>query len=105
MYFHTNNAEAMAKLLEQAAQGRAPDVTQIDTYILPRYLPYLQPIDDLVKAAGIDMKDFFPFAEKIVRGKDGKVYGIQFTTDVRVLFYRKDLISNPQKRGMMFSNC
>ncbi len=93
----TNNAEAMAKLLEQAAQGRAPDVTQIDTYILPRYLPYLQPIDDLVKAAGIDMKDFFPFAEKIVRGKDGKVYGIQFTTDVRVLFYRKDLISNPPK--------
>lgn len=88
----TNNAEAMAKLLEQASQGRAPDVAQIDTYILPRYLPYMQPIDDLIKAAGIDMKDFFPFAENIVRGKDGKIYGIQFTTDVRVLFYRKDLV-------------
>lgn len=71
----TNNAEAMAKLLEQAAQGRAPDVAQIDTYVLPRYLPYLQPIDDLVEEAGIDMDDFFPFAGNIVRGGDGKVRG------------------------------
>lgn len=93
----TNGAEAMAKLLEQASQGRAPDLAQIDTYVLPRYLPYLQPIDDLVKAAGLDMKDFFPFAAKIVKGKDGKVYGLQFTTDVRVLFYRKDLVKTPPK--------
>jgi len=93
----TNNTEAMAKLLEQAAQGRAPDLAQIDTYVLPRYLPYLQPLDGLIKAAGIDMKDFFPFADKIVRGKDGKVYGVQFTTDVRVLFYRKDLVTTPPK--------
>lgn len=93
----TNNAEAMSKLLEQARQGRAPDVAQIDTYVLPRYLPYLQPIDDLLKAAGIEQSDFFPFAANIVRGADGKVYGIQFTTDVRVLFYRKDLIPTPPK--------
>jgi len=93
----TNNAESMAKLLEQASQGRAPGVAQIDTYILPRYLPYLQPIDDLVKAAGIEMNDFFPFAGNIVKGKDGKIYGLQFTTDVRVLFYRKDLVKIPPK--------
>lgn len=91
----TNINEAMAKLLEQAAQGRAPDVAQIDAYLLPRYIKYLQPLDPYIKKAGLDMNDFFPFAKNVVTGPDGKIYGIQFTTDTRVLFYRKDLVPNP----------
>jgi len=93
----TNAAEAAAKMLEQAAQNRAPDVAQLDGYLMPRYVPYLSPMDDLMKAAGMDPKDFFPFATKVAAGKDGKLHGLQFTTDVRVLYYRKDLVSQPPK--------
>ncbi len=93
----TNAAEAAAKMLEQAAQNRAPDVAQLDGYLMPNYVPYLSPMDDLMKDAGMDAKDFFPFAAKVAKGKDGKLYGLQFTTDVRVLFYRKDLVSQPPK--------
>lgn len=93
----TNAAEAAAKMLEQASQSRAPDVAQLDGYLMPNYIPYLSPLDDLLKEAGIDQKDFFPFALKAARGKDGKLYGIQFTTDIRVLYYRKDLVKTPPK--------
>jgi len=93
----TNAAEAAAKMMEQAIQGRAPDLAQLDGYLMPGYVPYLQPLDDLLKKANIDPKDFFPFALNAVKGKDGKVYGVQFTTDVRVLYYRKDLVPTPPK--------
>lgn len=83
---------AMTRLLEQAAQGRAPDISQIDGYILPRFYDYVQPLNDFMGQISID--DYFPFAREIMT--DGEnVKGLQFTTDVRVLFYRKDLIDTP----------
>ncbi|MGB8954221.1 MAG: extracellular solute-binding protein [Tumebacillaceae bacterium] len=93
----SNINEAMAKLLEQADQGRAPDVAQIDSYIFPRYYSYLQPLDSYLEKAGIKLDDFFPFAQQIMKGPDGKIYGLQFTTDARVLYYRKDLVPAPPK--------
>jgi multiple sugar transport system substrate-binding protein len=90
----SNIPEAMAKLLEQASQGRASDVAQIDSYILPRYYDHLQPLDSYLEELEIPVDGFFPFAQEVMKGKDGKVYGLQFTTDVRVLYYRKDLVSN-----------
>jgi multiple sugar transport system substrate-binding protein len=93
----SNIGEAMAKLLEQASQGRAPDIVQIDSYILPRYYEYLQPLDTYLEKAGIDVNDFFPFAQNVMKGPDGKIYGIQFTTDTRVMYYRKDLVPNAPK--------
>ena len=93
----SNINEAMAKLLEQASEGRAPDVAQIDSYIYPRYYPYLQPLDSYLEKAGIQVSDFFPFAQQVMKGPDGKVYGLQFTTDARVLYYRKDLVPAPPK--------
>jgi multiple sugar transport system substrate-binding protein len=91
----SNIPEAMAKLLEQASQGRAPDIAQIDSYIFPRYVEYLQPLDELLEEHGITIDDFFPFAQQTMTGPDGKIYGIQFTTDTRVLYYRKDLVKTP----------
>lgn len=83
---------AMSRLLEQASQNRAPDISQIDGYILPRFYDYVQPLDDSMGEISLD--DYFPFAREIMT--DGEnVKGLQFTTDVRVLFYRKDLIDTP----------
>ncbi|WP_096186506.1 extracellular solute-binding protein [Evansella halocellulosilytica] len=90
-------SEAMTRLLEQANQGRAPDVSIIDSYIFPRYIDYLQPLDDYMEEAGIDIEDFFPFAQDIVTGPDGKVYGLYTSTDSRVLFYNTELVPEPPK--------
>ncbi len=83
----------MARLLEQASQGRAPDIAQVDSYIFPRFYEFAQPIDEYVDSGLVD--DYFPFAQQLIKGPDGTIKGLQFTTDVRVLYYRKDLISTP----------
>jgi multiple sugar transport system substrate-binding protein len=90
-----NIGEAMARLLEQANQGRAPDVSAIDSYLFPQYIEYLQPLDDLMKEKGLDPKDFLSFAQDVITGPDGKIYGLYMTTDTRVLFYNKELVPNP----------
>lgn len=87
--------DAMARILTQASQGRAPDVAQIDAHLLPRYYENLQPLDTYLDKYGVSLTDYFPFAQDIMEGPDGKVYGLQFTTDVRVMYYRKDLIPTP----------
>jgi multiple sugar transport system substrate-binding protein len=87
--------DAMAEILTQASQGRAPDVAQIDAHLLPRYYEYLQPLGPYLEERGIAIEDYFPFAQEIMRTPDGEIKGMQFTTDVRVMFYRKDLIPTP----------
>lgn len=83
---------AMTRLLEQASQGRAPAISQVDGYILPRFYDYAQPLGDFMGQISLD--DYFPFAREVMT--DGEnVKGLQFTTDVRVLYYRKDLIDSP----------
>lgn len=85
---------AMARLLKQANEDRAPDIAQVDSYVFPRFYEYVQPIDEYLGDAGIT-DDYFPFAEDLMFGSEGGVRGLQFTTDVRVLYYRKDLIPEP----------
>ncbi len=41
-----DTAAAMAKLLLQASQGRAPDIAQVDGYIFGRMAAYTQPLTD-----------------------------------------------------------
>ena len=88
-----NIFEAMTRLLEQAAAHRAPDVAQIDGFVLPRYFPLLQPLGAYVSKAELD--DLFPFARAEMTARDGTVRALRFTTDVRVLYYRKDLVPTP----------
>ena len=88
--------DSMAKILVQAAEGRAPDVAAIDSYIFPNFVKYAQPIDDVLKARHLNVKDWFPFAQKVMKPAD-KTLGLWYTTDVRSLFYRKDLVKNPPK--------
>jgi multiple sugar transport system substrate-binding protein len=88
-----NISEAMTRLLEQAAARRAPDVAQIDGFVLPRYFPLLQPLGAYEPRADLD--DLFPFARAEMTAPDGTVRALRFTTDVRVLYYRKDLVPTP----------
>ena len=83
---------AMAQLLQQASQGRAADISQVDSYIFPRFYEYAHPLDDYL--GDISPDQYFPFAKEAMTN-NGKVMGLQFTTDVRVLYYRKDKISTP----------
>lgn len=91
----TNISEAMAKLTEQANQGRAPDISAIDSYLFPQYIDYLQPLDDLIEEKELDPDDFLEFAQDTITGPDGKIYGLYMSTDTRVLFYNKGAIPNP----------
>ncbi|ALX50123.1 extracellular solute-binding protein [Lentibacillus amyloliquefaciens] len=91
----SNISEAMAKIMEQANQGRAPDMAVIDSYLFPQYIEHLQPLDDLMEEKGMNVEDFLPFAQDVITGPDGKVYGLYMNTDTRVLFYNSELISEP----------
>lgn len=91
----TNNNEAMAKLQEQLASGRAADAAMIDSFVFTPFMPYLKPIDSLLQKSGIQKDDFFAFAQDLVTGDDNQLHGVQFTTDARLLFYRKDLVPTP----------
>lgn len=87
---------AMTKLLLQASQGRAPDVAQVDSYLFGRMSRFAQPLDDAMARHGLVLDDWFPGVRPVMTGGAGtSVRGLQFTTDVRVLYYRKDLVPRP----------
>ena len=81
-----------AKLLTALAAGNPPDVAIADQYWLA----------SLVKTGGVQdisaawpaeqRKDFFQWSVDGVT-IDKKVYGIWYTTDARVLYYRKDILA------------
>jgi len=85
---------AMAKLLQQASQHRAPSVAQVDSYIFPRFIDYSSSVAASLKKAGLSLDDWLPPFRKGM-AKNGTPMGMQFTTDVRALFYRKDIIDSP----------
>jgi multiple sugar transport system substrate-binding protein len=86
---------SMTRMQEQAAGGRAPDFAMLDSFFLSRFYQFLQPLD---RFYGPDqVNDFVAFARNGMRGPDGKLKALWVNTDVRVLYYRKDLVSNPPK--------
>lgn len=85
---------AMAKLLQQAAAGNAPDLAMVDGYLFPLFAEYAAPLDDQLEEAGIDIDSWLsPFQGPLTA--DGGAKGLQFTTDVRIMYYRKDLVPTP----------
>jgi multiple sugar transport system substrate-binding protein len=91
----SDTAAAMAKLLLQASQGRAPDISQVDGYVFGRTSRFAQPLTKQLAAAGLRLDDWFPSLQEVMTGGGTTVRGLQFTTDVRVLYYRKDLVPQP----------
>jgi multiple sugar transport system substrate-binding protein len=92
-YLGTDINAAMTRLQEQAAAGRAPDVSSLDSFFLQRFFDKLQPLDAYVP----DVADFVPFVREGMHGPDGKLKALWVNTDVRTLFYRRDLVETPPK--------
>ncbi|OEU92173.1 hypothetical protein DB35_05525 [Streptomyces abyssalis] len=90
-----DTSAAMAKLLLQASQGRAPDIAQVDSYIFGRIAPYAQPVQRHMKRLGLRLEDWFPTMRREMERRPGDVRGLQFTSDLRVLYYRRDLVRTP----------
>lgn len=90
-----DTSAAMAKLLLQASQGRAPDIAQVDSYIFGRVARYAQPIGPHMERLGLKPADWFPSMRREMEPRTGDVRGLQFTSDLRVLYYRKDLVRTP----------
>lgn len=90
-----DTSAAMAKLLLQASQGRAPDIAQVDSYIFGRIAPYAQPIQRHMKRLGLRLEDWFPTMRREMEPRPDDVRGLQFTSDLRVLYYRRDLVRTP----------
>lgn len=86
---------AMAKLLLQASQGRAPDIAQVDAYLFGRIAPYARPVHAQMKRLGLRLDDWFPSMRSAMSAGGSGVRGLQFTSDVRVLYYRRDLVRRP----------
>ncbi len=86
---------AHEKLLTAFAGDALPDVCQLGNTWLAEFavLGALAPLDDAIaQSRVVDRDDFFAAAwdTNVV---DGRVYGIPWYLDTRVLFYRKDLLA------------
>jgi multiple sugar transport system substrate-binding protein len=84
-----------AKLLLAAAAGRLPDIASIDSFWLPLFLDHLQPLNPYWPAE--DRADFLPFTIEALSDREGNIYGVWHETDLRALFYRKDLVQTPPR--------
>jgi len=86
-----------AKLLLAAAAGRLPDVASIDSYWMPLFVEggHVQPLNEHWPVE--DRADFIPFTIDTLSDSRGNVYGLWHGTDVRVLYYRKDLVPTPPR--------
>lgn len=84
--------QAMAKLLLQASQGRAPEVAQVDSYLFPRFAEHANELGASMREAGVRLDDWFGQFHEVMAGT-GKPRSLLSETDVRVLFCRKDLVA------------
>lgn len=79
------------RITEDLASGTAGDIVDVDSFMLASYAEagYLYPLNDFIKNWP-DWEKFAPAMRKIVEYK-GKIYGVMIDTDVRMIWYRKDI--------------
>lgn len=89
--------QEQARLLEAARVGRAPDCANVDSFVVPQFIEQdaLQPIDEYFTEEEID--GLYPFVRDVVVGDDGKMYAYWWSTDLRLLYRRTDLVPEPPK--------
>jgi multiple sugar transport system substrate-binding protein len=86
---------AHEKLLTAYAGDATPDLAQLGNTWLPEFvaLGALEPLDARVRgSSAIDASDYFPgiWDTNVV---DGRLYGLPWYVDTRLLFYRRDLLA------------
>jgi multiple sugar transport system substrate-binding protein len=74
-------------MLTRASQGDAPPGSTLDSFWVPDFYEYLQPLNDYVE----DVDDFFPFVRETAT-RDGDLLAAWKYTDCRCLYYRQDLV-------------
>lgn len=86
-----------AKLMMAAASGRLPDVASVDSFWMPLFTEggHVQPLNAYWPAE--DRADFLDFTMKTLSDGRGNVYGVWHGTDIRLLYYRKDLVPVPPR--------
>src|SRR3954451_7693482 len=86
-----------AHLLEKARVGTAPDCANVDSFTIPLFIQQgvLQPLDKHFTKA--QLGDLFPNVRKVMTGPDGHVYAWWWSTDLRVLYRRTDLVPKAPK--------
>jgi multiple sugar transport system substrate-binding protein len=86
------STDEQARLLEEARVGRAPDCSNVDSFVVGQFIEQgaLKPVDQYFTKEQIN--GLFPFVHDIVIGDDGKMYAYWFVTDGRILYRRTDLV-------------
>ena len=85
---------AMGKLLTAVRSGTGPDAAQVDSFVLPRFYDYLQSLGNYFTP--YELGDLLPYVKKGMT-HDGHIKALWFTTDTRVLYYRKDIVKDPPR--------
>ena len=89
-----NINDSMTRLRLDAAQGNAPDLAAVDSFMMPLYREYARDVSDVARRMGFDYEDYFPYIKEQVMVGD-ELRSLWYTTDARALYYRKDLIETP----------
>jgi multiple sugar transport system substrate-binding protein len=86
-----------ARLLEKARVGQAPDCANVDSFTVPLFIEQgaLQPLDRHFTRQQVD--ELFPYVRDVITGPDGKVYAWWWSTDLRVIYRRTDLVPEPPR--------
>ncbi len=89
--------QEQARLLEAARVGRAPDCANVDSFVVPQFIQQgaLKPVDKYFTKEEID--GLYPFVRDVVIGDDGKMYAYWWSTDLRLLYRRTDLVPEAPK--------
>ena len=88
----TMTTAEQARLLQKAKVGQAPDCANVDSFTIPLFIEQgvLQPVERYFTKQQV--ADLFPYVRKVVTGPDGHIYAWWWSTDLRVLYRRTDLV-------------
>jgi multiple sugar transport system substrate-binding protein len=81
-----------ARLLEKARVGEAPDCANVDSFTVPLFIEQgvLKPLD--AHFTPQEVEDLFPYVRDVITGPDDHVYAWWWSTDLRVIYRRTDLV-------------
>ncbi|MFC4989945.1 extracellular solute-binding protein [Saliphagus infecundisoli] len=85
--YQTDLEQMQTLLLQTAATGDAPDVSEVDSFWIPNHWNNLRPVTDVIE----DEEDWYPFVRDIVQPED-EWLAVWRNTDCRGLYYRTDVI-------------
>ena len=90
----SNINDNMTKLRVTVVEGGAPDLSAVDSFMMPLFKEHARPIEDIAAEYNIKADDFFPYIRSQIT-EGNHIKALWYTTDIRGLFYRKDIISKP----------